>query len=334
MSIFKSTFKPFVVRQITARQNLLAKKERTVEFSKYVSAKAPWIRMTSFVDYGEEGQETSELAKKYVLMGGTLYQFNSETGKVFMRSGVGGKGASYGGDLGSTQYGIRPMPGISSMTTRSLGAYGSLTEATVKFYAWDVKQLEDLSLLFQRPGYKVLLEWGWSMYIDTSVQGESPKKKTDSKTLNTEYNKFSIENTPFNTINCFDDSLTQDQIYNQLEVYRHRYSGNYDGVLGSIRNFEYELMPNGSYECTTVLMSIGDVIDTIRMNDTVGQAIPSPEQQETSTIPEIKSQFELLFDAYSKLSKINNRNLKRNSFITYIDIEIKLKMEIDIDIEG
>ena len=139
MSIFKSTFKPFVVRQINARQNLLSEKERPVEFSKYVSAKSSWARMTSFVNYNG----SSDLAKKYILMGGTLYNFNSETGKVFMRSGVGGRGASYGGDIGTNQYGIRPMPGIAEITTRSLGAYGSLTEATVKFYAWDVKQLED-----------------------------------------------------------------------------------------------------------------------------------------------------------------------------------------------
>jgi hypothetical protein len=326
MSIFKSTFKPFVVRQIKARQNLLSKVERTVELAKYVSSKTPWIRMTSFVNY----QESSNLAKKYILQGGTLYDFNTESNTAKLRSGIGGRGASYGGDISSTQYGIRPMPGITSMTTRSLGAYGSLTEATVKFYAWDVTQLEELSILFLRPGYKVLLEWGWSMYLDTSDNGDSHDSKTNSKILTTDYSASSIKNTPFNTIDCFNESITQEGIYDSLQKLRHKYSGNYDGVLGSIRNFEYELMPNGSYECTTVLMSIGDVIDTIRMNDTISGTV-SGEDQNTNENSEIKSQFELLFDGYCKLSNTNNRNLKKNSFISFIDADIKPEDEPYVD---
>lgn len=326
MSIFKSTFKPFVVRQISTRQNLLAQQERGMEFSKYVSGKAPWVRMTSFVDYNN----SSDLAKKYILSGGTLYKYNvksadgkSTVSRVTARYGVGGDGASYGGDLSSTQYGPRPMPGISQVTTRSLGAYGSLTEATVKFYAWDVQQLEELSILFLRPGYKVLLEWGWSLYLDTSVQGETAKERTNSKTLNTNYSTFSIENMPFATIAAFDKNITQDIIYDKLETLRHQYSGNYDGVLGSIRNFEYSLLPNGAYECTTVLISIGDVIDTIKMNDTIGVGVPSKDPNAPVSSLEIKSQFEQLFDAYCKLSPTNTRGLKSNAFIASIDADIK-----------
>lgn len=328
MSIFKSTFKPYVVRQISARQNLLTQKDRPPQFSQYVSAKSPWVRMTSFVDYNE----SSDLAKKYILMGGTLYDFNTDKGSVRMRAGLGGRGAAYGGDLGSRQYGIRPMPGITDVSTRNISAYGSLTEATVKFYAWDVKQLEDLSVLFLRPGYKVLLEWGWSMYLNTIEAGESYKSRTNYKTLNSKYNDFTISNTPFNTINCFDENINQDFIYDQLDILRHKYSANYDGVLGYIKNFNYVLMPNGSYECTTVLISIGDVIDTIRINDTIGinigdqQAIQTtPPNPQTSTeapidqvnYSEIKSQFEILFDEYCKLSESNPRD--NSSIIKSID---------------
>lgn len=328
MSIFKSTFKPYVVRQISARQSLLTQKDRPVQFSQYVSAKSPWVRMTSFVDYNG----SADLAKKYILMGGTLYDFNIEKGSVRMRAGLGGRGAAYGGDLGTRQYGIRPMPGITDVTTRNISAYGSLTEATVKFYAWDVKQLEDLSLLYLRPGYKVLLEWGWSMYLNTTEAGESYKDRTNYKTLNSTYNNFTISNTPFNTINCFDENINQDFIYDQLDVLRHRYSANYDGVLGYVKNFNYVLMPNGSYECTTVLISIGDVIDSIRINDTIGvnigdqQAIQTtpPNPQDSTVTPtdqvnyaEIKSQFEILFDEYCKLNESNTRD--NSSIIKSID---------------
>jgi hypothetical protein len=330
MSIFKSTFKPFVIRQINARQSLLKQKERTVEFAKYVSAKSPWVRMTSFVDY----KGNSDLAKKYVLMGGTLYDFNVETNTVKMRAGLGGRGGSYGSELGTNQYGIRPMPGITNISVRNVAAYGSLSEATVRFYAWDVRQLEELSILFMRPGYKVLLEWGWSMFLNTSAKDDSPTKKTDYKTLNTEYTDFRIDNTPFNTINCFDENLNQDIIYEKLISLRHKYSANYDGLLGYIRNFNYTLQENGSYECTTVLISMGDVIDSIRINDTTGIKLGSnqsatitpegttstdgtvPEEQQID-YSEIKSQFELLFDEYCKLSASNPRS--NSTLITGVD---------------
>jgi hypothetical protein len=337
MSIFKSTFKPYVIRQINTRQNLLSEVNRPVDFNQYVSGKVPWIRMTSLVDYAENGVDHSPaLAKKYILMGGTLYN-RPGTDNYFSRSGVGGANAAYGGNLGTKQYGIRPMPGITSLKTRSLGAYGSLSEATINFQAWDVKQLEDLSILFLRPGYKVLLEWGWSMYLDTSINGESYKSKATTNSLKAS-NTYLTRTSTLKTIDCFDSGITQEGLYDQLDILRHNFSGNYDGVLGSIMNFDYTLMPNGSYECTTVLISIGDTIDTIRMNDTLGDSI-SPISQTgitsvTSSIDnqdysEIKSQFELLMDEYVKLSEINPRT--NSSTITAIDSTIKEKDKPYID---
>ena len=329
MSIFKSTLKPYVVRQINTRQNLLSESgvKRPVEFAHYVSSKSPWIRMTSFVNYGPVGSENADLAKKYILMGGSLY--NMKSGGYSQRSGVGGAGSVYGGDLGTNQYGIRPMPGIAELNTRSLGAYGSLTEATVKFYAWDVKQLEDLTVLFMRPGYKVLLEWGWSMYLDTSISGEDYKKKSDPNSLKGSFTNYSIQNMPFNTIDCFNSGITQDVIYDQLDKIRHRYSGNYDGVLGSIKNYQYTLLTNGAYECTVTLISIGDVIDTIRLNDTLGYeesegGAQTPETTNTgSATPDIKSDFEIIFDEYAKLGPFKSR--ETSPIITSIDSRINPK---------
>ena len=336
MSIFKSTLKPYVIRQINTRQNLLSEVNRPVDFAHYVSSKAPWIRMTSLVDY--EGKP--DLAKKYVLMGGTTYN-KPGTDRYFTRSGVGGAGATYGGDIGTNQYGIRPMPGILSMKTRSLGAYGSLAEATIKFQAWDVKQLEDLSILFLRPGYKVVVEWGWSMYLDTSVTGEEYREKATTNALKYAANNYKITNSSFNTIDCFASDITQTGIYEQLDKLKHKYSGNYDGVLGSIKQFDYTLMPNGSYECNTVLISIGDTIDTIRMNDTLGISVgprnvaktenPNVDEAslDTQDYSEIKSQFELLMDEYCTLSDDNPRSISET--ISAIDKSIKSKDKPYID---
>jgi len=322
MSIFKGTFEKYVADQINVRQELLnTKGNRPLDLQKYVSGKSPWVKMTSFVDYGDpktNAKPTIDLAKKYVLLGGTLYpDWEDKTNTLFgLRSGILSKGSAYGTDLGakginkqSLQYGIRPMPGITNVSIKSKSAYGSLKEATVKFYAWDVKQLEDLLILFMRPGYPVLLEWGWSMYLDN----ESAKIK------------------PFEspTINCFKPGLTQEAIYSALEKYREQFSGNYDGMLGLIRNYETVMLPNGGFECTTTLISIGDVIDSLKMNSENGEA--NQENGEKKDKKEYKDEFELLLSGYiyenalfindnvkSKIAQIN----RKASGIPDIDVKI------------
>ena len=316
MSIFKSTLKPFVVRQINTRQKLLSEVNRPSIFSQYVSGKMPWVKMTSFVDY--EG--SPNLSKQYVLLGGTLYENNED---YFLRSGVNTKGAAYGSELGTRQYGIRPMPGITNIKTRSLAAYGSLTEATIKFYAWDKKQLEDLSILFMRPGYQVLLEWGWSLYLDTFKQGDKFSDRSASNQLNESTADYRLEGSTLSTVDCFSPNQTQDSIYKQLENLRVKQSGNYDGVLGYVKNFEFVLMPNGGYECTTVLISIGDVIDSIRINNLTSDVVNavSVATPVSGSNPELKTQFEKLMDQYASLDSASSRI--GSELITKIDSSIK-----------
>jgi hypothetical protein len=300
MSIFKSTFKPYIARQINTRQKLLNQQgERGLEIQKYVSGKSPWLKMTSLVNYNG----SIDLAKKYVLMGGTLYpDINDSSNQRFsLRSGINTRGAAYG-DLGDRQYGIRPMPGIESADIKTKSAYGSLREATIKYYAWDKKQHDDLAILFQTPGYPVLLEWGWSMYLDTTKKGEHYDAPTDSKAI-TESSNIRIAS-DVSSVYVFEDKMRQTDIYNKLEMMRHKHSGNYDGMLGFIRNFEWALMPGGGYECTVVLISIGDVLDTIKMNSFTGN------QNLTGDAADYKDEFEVLLTRYASI----NSEAERETF--------------------
>jgi hypothetical protein len=68
-------------------------------------------------------------------------------------------------DATSDGYGIVPMPGIIDANIRTKSAYGSLREAKVNFVCHNQRQLEVLEMLYMRPGYAVLLEWGWSPYV-------------------------------------------------------------------------------------------------------------------------------------------------------------------------
>ena len=342
MSIFKSTFKNFVKNQINARQNLVSVNgDRAVELQKY-SAATPWVKMTSFVDYADviknpDAKPNKDLAKKYVLMGGTLYpDMNDKTDKLFsLRSGILQKGGAYGTDLGSSktdkadlQYGIRPMPGITSVNVKSKSAYGSLREATVKFFAWDVKQLEDLLILYMRPGYPVLLEWGWSMYVDTGgivdEKGNDKEDKNNPKVVNPKVKSFDDY-----TINCFQENLTQQEIYDAIETNQHKFGGNYEAMLGLIRNYETSMLPNGGFECTTTLISIGDVIDSLKMNSENGEFNKGDKNEEDN---EYKDEFESLINAYqykqdntsieasiqTKIKTIKNEALKISDIDTNI----------------
>lgn len=252
MSIFKSTFKEFVKDQIRAREDLLSSESRDINFQQYVSANLPWARMVSFVNY--KAPDDYRLAQNYTLFGGTLYNERDSggraTGKVNLRSGIYGnseilKGSAYGSTLGDRQYGLRPMPGIESISVRSLGAYGSLRETTIKYYAWDLTQLENINILYMKPGYPVLLEWGWSLYLD------------EKKSINKD----------FVLINAFNSGWTLDGLYKEIYKKIETYKGNYDASIGLIKNYSYTLMPNGGFECTTTLISMGEVIDSIKVNN-------------------------------------------------------------------
>lgn len=154
MSIFKDTLKQYVQNQLTAREIVVSQGSysnglntvspyglvsRDSKFLSYVSGKNSWVKMQSFVDVdnlkiGTKTYNGSELARKYILEGGTL--FETEPSKFTLRSGVGKRSGIYASDIdlgGDRPLGLRPMPGITSIQITNKSAYGSLREATVNF---------------------------------------------------------------------------------------------------------------------------------------------------------------------------------------------------------
>jgi len=302
MSIFKETLEDSIQTQLQARTLVISgENNRRNSLLPWYLSKNSWVRMTSFVNYtsgnqlatDEKGKlsvvpdnhyNDAELSKKYILEGGTLYTKTNGSGlDGILRYGVGTPQAAYGGNIDVRAdntpdpdyfrtFGIRPMPGITEMNLRTLGAYGSLFETTVKFYAWDINQLNELEILFMRPGYSVLLEWGWSQYIDYNdnfVQNFTPSKRRSSNLTQTD-----IYPTIFNgtTINPF-ENLSQEDVYLKLEALRKKYRHNYDGMLGYVKNFNWTMMTNGGFECTTTLISMGEAINTVKMSSNVNNKV-------------------------------------------------------------
>jgi hypothetical protein len=235
MSIFKETFKDGVKNQITARQEAIL--NRTPSSIQYFNSRNAWIRMTSAVDVGGD---KGKLAKEYTLLGGTL---NDKK----LRSGIGSGNQAYstktpGGVI--NRLGIRPMPGITSIDVKSKAAYGSLREVTVNFQCWDIRQLEELELLYMRPGYSVLIEWGWAPYLN------------NDKTLGT-------------NIQFVDDVLnggkSKEEIWKTIFT-KASTDGNYEAIYGFIKNYSWKARPDGGYDCTTNIITMGEIIESLKVN--------------------------------------------------------------------
>ena len=173
MSIFRDSFKTEIREQLKKRQEAMT--NRTPQNIQYLNSRNSWIRMVSSVDVNGSADQ----AKAYVLQGGTLNtQTNSKNEITYTpKSGIGGTGKevySTKTPIGTKhRLGIRPMPGITSIDVKSKSAYGSLREVTVNFQCWDIRQLEELEVLYMRPGYTVLIEWGWAPYLDNTGKYQS-----------------------------------------------------------------------------------------------------------------------------------------------------------------
>ena len=140
-------------------------------------------------------------------------------------------------------YGIVPMPGITDANIRTASAYGSLREAQVNFVCHNIKQLEILEILYMRPGYPVLLEWGWTPFIDNT--GE---RRSDFSYINEWWN----QNSSLEEINKL-------VIERKIET-----GGNYDGLVGLVKNFNYTARPDGGFNCTTELTGVGETIEALK----------------------------------------------------------------------
>lgn len=306
MSIFKSTLKPVIASQLKAREKVISSDTRSSDFLRYTTGKNSWVRMVSFVNYDSKkydsktGKLTDDgkyngdtLSKKYILEGGTLY--NQGSNQYSLRAGVGNLDGVYASNIdkrGNKEvdrlYGLRPMPGITNISVMNKSAYGSLREATIQFYAWDKHQLEELEVLFMRTGYTVLLEWGWSEYIDH----ETTTNINDTPIIK------GVKNFDNLTINPFQPGLTDETIYNKIDKDIEKNKGNYDALLGFVKNFSWQLMPNGGFQCSTTLISRGEVIETIKVSSN-SDATLTP-QPAVNGLPEdspkpIYSNFEKIF---------------------------------------
>jgi hypothetical protein len=316
MSIFKDTFTPTIQDQLKVRGNAFL--QRTPQSIIYINGRAAWIRMTSGVDIGDDN---GQFARDNILQGGTLTdnKFRTGVGSDYKLNAYSNKTVGPNGTVNNL-YGLRPMPGITGLDVSSLSAYGSVRQATVTFNCWDVKQLELLELLYMRPGFIALVEWGWLPYLDNNGNLQTNTDFYSDEFLNADSSK------------SLQERLTD------LYLMSQKHSANSEGILGYIKNYEWAARPDGGYDCRTEIISTGEIMESLKVNYSVNyrenpkvdyNLLFDPNTSEISTESYGNSIYnlyerniiaglagELIFYLYSKYGSIddNTTTLKNKNF--------------------
>ena len=159
----------------------------------------------------------------------------------------------------SSEFGLVPMPGITSVDVKCLNR-GSIKRATVNLKCYSPEQFQIIDLLYLRIGYTMFLEWGNSLYLTN----DNPDKISSVGYTLIEGDKwgFYTENAKKNSYLGF---------LPIIDSFRKKYNGNYDGLLCKVVNFSWSFSQDGSYDITLELISLGDVVESLKINTS-----PSP----------------------------------------------------------
>lgn len=267
MNIVGENFPEAIVKQIKLRQEKKGALDRNPSGDPsllvWQNANTGWVKMVSSVNINiDERKKVSnselaetilpgnKLAQEYILFGGI---YNNKTG---LRGGISRdksilNNKAYG--LGGTEYGILPMPGITSFSIKT-ETRGSLKTATIGIKAFNRYQFDIINTLYLSLGYSVLIEWGNTMYYDNK-------------------NNFIKEN-PYNLANDFlEGKYKWDNILPEIQKNRINSCGNYDAALGKVVNFTWTLNRDLSYDIIVTVRTIGDVIESLKMNALSGYDI-------------------------------------------------------------
>ncbi len=264
-------FDDWVTKQIDVRQKSLGKYSTTQIQANLV--KTPWIRLASSVNLEfprrteerknsvpqklkDAGLNVSdfdgvELAKKCILYGGVV-SMTGEGNSIIQNSSINNGNSPFNGAYGwggIDERGYVPMPGITDVSVQYQNN-GALSKATINIKCFSKKQFQIIDVLYLRPGYSLLLEFGHSTYLNNDGEYDS-------------FENFSSQ--PLRTLFNPKDK-TQYDIYQQIKEARKEYNGNYEAVYGKITTFKWSFNTDGSYECQVTLTGMGDVIESLKMN--------------------------------------------------------------------
>jgi hypothetical protein len=298
-NITGEVFDTYVREQIEARQKKLGATQRTNKDLTWLSSKTAFLRLSSATNVsptianalGYPNYDGDKLAKSMILYGGAITIDNTSTikgGASNFRQGIGNPGdgniGNYAYEYDPIQKGYRPTPGLQGA---EIGFYnrGSLSKVQIKIKAFSVNQLQLLDVLYLRVGYTLLLEWGHNIYLDNKGNIQNRLKDFNTK--------------PFEKI--FDGKEhDQFEMLDSIKSEREIACGNYDAFYGKVTNFSWTLLADGTYDITVNCISLGDVIESLRVN----QSIDLVSVNNTSPLVLSQNSNQITNFEFPKLSKL------------------------------
>jgi hypothetical protein len=326
MAIIGEELQGFVINQINARQLLHGSgagndiaNTRTDQQLNLLISNTSWIKLASGVSITgaklaeikvPSSYEGMGLAKKYILNAGFS---QLEDGRLQQREGFLPQQPDSSYTYGT--YGYSPMPGIISADIKTLNR-GSLKKATVRIKINNKEQFDIIDVLYLRLGFTVLLEWGNSIYTPDGITRETVRG-----TLVEDNKRF------FNS--AFGGKHSYLDILPVINFYKTKYAGNYDALLGKVSNFSWSFNADGSYDAEITIISLGDVIESLKLNVSTdknlnnfivvstGGAISSdlsttPTDSSTPLIAPTSGAVPVLSGNYSTSNDNNPFNLRQN----------------------
>ena len=274
---FLSTpFAPWVKEQVNVRQKALGKYSNipSQDLQSFTN-KTPFLRVASSVDLTNQGTNDVEiedsvlnkllqagysmddiggnqLARNFILQGGVVSSNPNDETFSGLQSGLNDGSSIFNGAYGwggSEERGYVPMPGITQADVTYYNN-GALSKTLINVKCYSKAQFQLFDALYLRPGYTLLMEFGWSQYLDNNGNLQNfPNFYTD----------------PMSRL-LGEEKVDQYQLYKSIEGERKLHNGNYDAVFGKISKFRWQFLPDGSYDCQIQLTAIGDVIESLKCN--------------------------------------------------------------------
>ena len=255
----------WIFNQFQTRSEKSYSSYRNNENIQFLANKSCWVRLISSINLGQDDidffnknlpisiSNPQDLAKNYVLFAGASKFVNRN--KYDLRSGIIKDGAY--GMLGSEEiqkYGYRPMPGIVDVSIETQGRLGSVRSATINFKCWDKDQLDIMDALYFKLGYSMFLEWAQTYFYPSELNPSN-------------YEVGKLQSTDIFSIDAFEKDVTKEIIQEQIARNNRSSEGNYDAMLGIVTNFTFSSNPEGGYDCTLKLMSLGILGDRLKINN-------------------------------------------------------------------
>jgi len=286
MNIIGDGFLEPINKQVIQRQKIYGSgyvegTSRSYENLLYLNANTSWCKLVSSVNILDESIIQNQsiagiknvggngLARQFVLFNGVKDVDAGPRSGIDTSKSLSGNNRAYG--IGGTDFGLRPMMGIKSADIKHENR-GSIRRATVQIKAFNKIQFDIIDTLYLRLGFDILLEWGHTMWYDndgklhtgSDIENSLAKEFLDGKGL------VPVSKVRPPLVNPTEEleyiNLTYDSFLQLIQQQRLKSCGNYDAMFAKVVNYHWSFLPDGSYDITLDLASIGDVVESFKIN--------------------------------------------------------------------